>query len=561
MEKFLMSSPALLSQFPDSLHVMDDDDTHKSPYDDMDFAEFPDFYDGGINLDLGPKHFDNSLQAAFSSASDDRPATAPLAHALQALSHPQHAQHAPFASFPHFPPQTSATATQASPFLHLRNVSLDDYRGHRHLHLTVSVLAEPPLGTFTHSYSSTTLHLGELVPQLLLLISNPLLLDLPYSGVAATPGRRQKLASISSHNFTTPLRGHSPGPKIGKTPHLAKLHRRTRLRVDGSSNLLATIANMKLSSSGNNASMNPFEGAFALPNMRELSDYEATPLATPAKQLYITPVSQNHSFGGSLDFLTLSSLLASLGSRRNDTLDSIHFEDQDDDACKQLRKAKSFTTFDAKMMRPYRQDEDPRANFKKLTSIDLLLAELMAKDRRLRSYPASMDLVSITNTDLAHLDLSMSAGSSNGTAGVPMSHPQQQGLLPPMGAKTPRKRKSISKPISLGSYPTPSQIQEASATEEIAKFAESILNSDLKRPIVVKALLTELDDPKKKHKCPLCLARFQRPEHVKRHLKSHSTEKPFQCDLPECGRRFNRKDNLKAHLKKIHGLTDLSMHQ
>ena len=59
-------------------------------------------------------------------------------------------------------------------------------------------------------------------------------------------------------------------------------------------------------------------------------------------------------------------------------------------------------------------------------------------------------------------------------------------------------------------------------------------------------------DPKKKHPCPLCDSRFQRPEHVKRHLKSHSKEKPYECDEPDCGKRFNRKDNLKAHLKKIH---------
>ncbi|KAI3402745.2 CAS5 [Candida oxycetoniae] len=60
-------------------------------------------------------------------------------------------------------------------------------------------------------------------------------------------------------------------------------------------------------------------------------------------------------------------------------------------------------------------------------------------------------------------------------------------------------------------------------------------------------------DPKKKHKCPICESRFQRPEHVKRHLKSHSSDKPFHCEEANCGKCFNRKDNLKAHLKKIHG--------
>ena len=43
-------------------------------------------------------------------------------------------------------------------------------------------------------------------------------------------------------------------------------------------------------------------------------------------------------------------------------------------------------------------------------------------------------------------------------------------------------------------------------------------------------------DPKKKHKCPICESRFQRPEHVKRHLKSHSSEKPFECQMPNCGK-------------------------
>jgi len=58
--------------------------------------------------------------------------------------------------------------------------------------------------------------------------------------------------------------------------------------------------------------------------------------------------------------------------------------------------------------------------------------------------------------------------------------------------------------------------------------------------------------PKKVHSCPLCAAVFQRPEHVKRHMRSHSSEKPYECDEPGCGKRFNRGDNLKAHLRKIH---------
>jgi len=62
------------------------------------------------------------------------------------------------------------------------------------------------------------------------------------------------------------------------------------------------------------------------------------------------------------------------------------------------------------------------------------------------------------------------------------------------------------------------------------------------------------NDSKKIHECPLCHSRFQRPEHVKRHMRSHSSEKPFACPQPDCHKRFNRKDNLKQHLRKIHGL-------
>lgn len=78
-------------------------------------------------------------------------------------------------------------------------------------------------------------------------------------------------------------------------------------------------------------------------------------------------------------------------------------------------------------------------------------------------------------------------------------------------------------------------------------------------PVVKLNRLDKLEqvDPKKKHKCPICDLRFQRPEHVKRHLKLHLLEKPFQCEEPNCGKRFNRKDNLKAHLKKIHHRKDL----
>ncbi|KAL7965602.1 hypothetical protein HDV63DRAFT_414152 [Trichoderma sp. SZMC 28014] len=51
------------------------------------------------------------------------------------------------------------------------------------------------------------------------------------------------------------------------------------------------------------------------------------------------------------------------------------------------------------------------------------------------------------------------------------------------------------------------------------------------------------------HNCPYCGRNFKRPEHLRRHCRTHTKEKPFVCS---CGAAFTRTDLLRRHEKLAH---------
>ncbi|CAG8500974.1 8519_t:CDS:2 [Ambispora leptoticha] len=49
------------------------------------------------------------------------------------------------------------------------------------------------------------------------------------------------------------------------------------------------------------------------------------------------------------------------------------------------------------------------------------------------------------------------------------------------------------------------------------------------------------------YQCKICLKRFQRSEHLNRHFRRHTGERPHECPWEGCDRKFSRTDELKRH--------------
>ncbi|KAK4631342.1 Zinc finger C2H2 protein [Fulvia fulva] len=78
------------------------------------------------------------------------------------------------------------------------------------------------------------------------------------------------------------------------------------------------------------------------------------------------------------------------------------------------------------------------------------------------------------------------------------------------------------------------------------------------KPFEIKNGIAHTHESKdsKPHRCTYedepgnpCGSRFERTEHLKRHMSMHSRERAYKCPLPKCGKAFSRPDNTGDHFK------------
>lgn len=97
-----------------------------------------------------------------------------------------------------------------------------------------------------------------------------------------------------------------------------------------------------------------------------------------------------------------------------------------------------------------------------------------------------------------------------------------------------------------------------SANEELAKLQqehEERFPSSSPMPVDLRASTTPGpggDSPAKTFTCPVksCGRLFKRLEHLKRHVRTHTQERPYVCNL--CGKKFSRSDNLAQYLPLLY---------
>jgi len=157
-----------------------------------------------------------------------------------------------------------------------------------------------------------------------------------------------------------------------------------------------------------------------------------------------------------------------------------------------------------------------------------------------------------------HLSLSLPSQSQTQIYSAPSSaqslqFPQVSQSIP----ATPSDNGSIANSINNSPYGTspaytPSPSYTGYSNNNQTPHSAPISYPNSQTSYVPNAMGAVVGTRTKAFACPLfsCGRYFKRMEHLKRHLRTHTMEKPYQCE--RCQKRFSRSDNLNQHMR-THG--------
>ncbi|KAL5043983.1 transcription factor steA [Aspergillus fruticulosus] len=156
--------------------------------------------------------------------------------------------------------------------------------------------------------------------------------------------------------------------------------------------------------------------------------------------------------------------------------------------------------------------------------------------------------------DLRHESLHRSVNSTYTAAALPqknLMHEMSRNGTPLSNVDEHREQSSIplAQADNLSALPTNGTVESA-VHNSVGHKSDRYATGPIRR--ARSATMMELGPyPQKSHSCPIpsCGRLFKRLEHLKRHVRTHTQERPYPC--PYCNKAFSRSDNLAQH-RRIH---------
>ncbi|KAL4991197.1 transcription factor steA [Aspergillus falconensis] len=156
--------------------------------------------------------------------------------------------------------------------------------------------------------------------------------------------------------------------------------------------------------------------------------------------------------------------------------------------------------------------------------------------------------------DSRHESLHRSVNSTYTAAALPqknLMHEMSRNGTPLSNVDEHREQSSIplAQADNLSALPTNGTVESA-VHNSVGHKSDRYATGPIRR--ARSATMMELGPyPQKSHSCPIpsCGRLFKRLEHLKRHVRTHTQERPYPC--PYCNKAFSRSDNLAQH-RRIH---------